>query len=50
MTSQQAGETVEEDSLAYLRMKQFSLVPRRTVRTLREDIEWGRSRLRLSVK
>lgn len=36
--------------VAYLLLKRFHLVPRRTVKTIREDFEWGLNRLKSNVR
>ncbi|MCC6381519.1 MAG: phage holin family protein [Dehalococcoidia bacterium] len=36
-------------ALAYLRLRQISVVPRRTVRSLKEDVRWARDQLRSST-
>lgn len=35
--------------LAYLRLRQVSVVPKRTVRSLKEDVRWAREQLRSST-
>lgn len=36
--------------VAYMLMRRFHLMPRRTMKTIREDVEWGLNRLKLNVR